>query len=68
MPEKYEDALRETLGEELHPLLDRAEELAQQRGVFERRREYHGYYTIEAALILAIAVWEVDAGRENTKS
>ena len=61
----FEERLRDLIGSDQHltPLLDRAEQLAKERGVFARRRGYEGYYTIAAALELAIAVWDVENRR-----
>ena len=64
MSDNYDDQLREALGDDLLPLLDRAQAAAKEFKIFERKRGYQGYYTIRAALILATAVWEADGGRE----
>lgn len=61
----FEKRLRELIGSDkyLMPLLEEAERLAQARGIYERRRGTEGYYTIGAALQLAIAVWKVEGER-----
>ena len=64
-PGSFEDRLKGVLDEHLTRLLDEAEDAAQERRVFARRRGFEGYYTIEAALKLATAVWAVEADRRN---
>ena len=62
----YERRLRDLLGDEGEALLAEAEDKAQELGIFERRVKYYGGETIKAALTLAIAVWDVDAGRKRS--
>ena len=66
-----EDRLRELLDEGddgMKELLLRAEQLANERVVFARRRGWEGFMTIKAALNLAIAVWEVEGKRRKAGS
>ena len=60
-----EQKLREALGSELSPLLITAEGLAQNLGIFSKRRENEGFRTLKAALKLAIAVWEIEKNRSE---
>ena len=63
--ETFEAALRDILDDDLTHLLDQAEDAANDRRIFARRRGSEGYYTIQAALQLAIAVWGVEETRRN---
>ncbi len=64
MPNKeLEDALENVTDEYIAGLLRQAQDLAQERGIFRRRRKYHSYYTLEAALKLAIVVWKAEGER-----
>ena len=47
----------------LEHLLKGAEDAAQKCGIFQKRGVHHGYYTVEEALKLAVAVWKVEAKR-----
>lgn len=49
-------------------LMLRAERLANERGVFARRRGWAEFMTVKAALNLAIAVWEVEGKRRKAGS
>jgi hypothetical protein len=63
--ETFEAALRDILDDDLTLLLDEAEVKANERRIFARRRGSEGYYTIQAALQLAIAVWGVESTRRD---
>lgn len=48
---------------ELLRLLEEAERLAKERGVFARCRGRQGYDTLRAALDLSVAVWNIEGRR-----
>ena len=55
----------ETFEAALRDILDEAEVKANDRRIFARRRGSEGYYSVQAALQLAIAVWGVESTRRD---